>query len=620
MPGSATREESAFSGVAPFLLFPIFLCSALEGFFRRTSGDDWYRAGFHVATGLFGGAALWLYARPASSPIATAAKWAAAWWLGLFGLLWFLGGGFWAIALIPILRQGPKLRAVPIEGPEPEWAKRPLWFPLERLDYISLACVGVMSLALLLSWNNLTPIPPDSYYHIAIARMILEQGAIPTWDDTFYAPIGRPHLYPPVFHLLIAALGLPFGGDVFAGYNLVHALLAPMVVLTAWYVTRWLFDARRAFAAMLTSGAAFDTMGHAYMTTPSTLATNLSLLALVTFLSRRAVLTALLAVVMLYLHSGIPPLFLLGLGLFSLYRREYLRQYLFILALSLTCYSPWAFRMLAHAEWFTQQQNPRQFGVLAYVPDVVLRICWLLSVNVVYILLAVRALPMVKWREARNQALVAQIAAMSLMFLNYGGRFFMHTGQIWSMFIAVPFVRFLDPPVKRRTIGIFLLLAFAPCLIFTGPDDGAAGMAASPLGFSPMISPWVMPVLALVDIRSHIPGIPNFYTVAKEISAYVEERTTPDQIVHSFGDIDLGIKIAVIARRRMSYAAWEEIQGPPSAMQALERFRRSDTRGIFLTKKQTECALAPSNIQWTKMYDIYVGLPGDSMSPSDGKP
>ncbi|MEK7795009.1 MAG: hypothetical protein AAB353_10790 [Candidatus Hydrogenedentota bacterium] len=617
MPGRTTQVDAALRGVARILLFPIFLCSALEGFFRRTSGDDWCRAGFHVATGLVGGVALWLYALPTRSPIATAVKAAVAWLLGLLGLLWFLGGGFWALALIPILRQGAKLKTAPIEAPEPDWTKRPLWFRLERLDYIGLACIGVMASVLLLSWNNLTPIPPDSYYHIAIARMILEQGAIPTWDDTFYAPIGRPHLYPPVFHILIAALSLPFGGDVFAGYNLIHALLAPMVVLTAWYVARWLFDARRAFASMLISGAAFDMMGHAYMTTPSTLATNLSLLALVTFLARRVVLTALLSVVMLYLHSGIPPLFLLGLGLFSLHRREYLRQYLFILALSLTCYSPWAFRMLAHAEWFTQQQNPRQFGVLAYMPDVVLRICWLLSVNVVYILLAARALSMVSWREARNQALVAQIAAMSLMFLNYGGRFFMHTGQIWSMFIAVPFVRFLDPPVKRKTIAIFLLLAFAPCLIFTGPDDGAAGMAASPLGFSPMFSPWIMPVLGLIDVRSHIPGMPNFYTVAKEISAYVEERTTPDQIVHSFGDIDLGIKIAVIAHRRMSYAAWEEIQGPPTAMQALERFRRSDTGGIFLTKNETECALAPSNIQWTNMHGIYVGLPGDATLPRD---
>jgi hypothetical protein len=44
---------------------------------------------------------------------------------------------------------------------------------------------------------------------MAVAQKILERGHIPIWDDWEFAPMGRPHLYPPFLHLSIAF----FSGD-----------------------------------------------------------------------------------------------------------------------------------------------------------------------------------------------------------------------------------------------------------------------------------------------------------------------------------------------------------------------------------------------------------------------
>ena len=52
----------------------------------------------------------------------------------------------------------------------------------------------------------------DMYYHLQTAWGFIQAGGYSNWDFWEYAPFGRPHIYPPLFHILLALfMKLGFG-------------------------------------------------------------------------------------------------------------------------------------------------------------------------------------------------------------------------------------------------------------------------------------------------------------------------------------------------------------------------------------------------------------------------
>ena len=57
----------------------------------------------------------------------------------------------------------------------------------------------------LLLYKYTYPISWDVYYHVHMANLYLEKGLV-FWDYETVAPMGRLIMYPPLFHLILAAL------------------------------------------------------------------------------------------------------------------------------------------------------------------------------------------------------------------------------------------------------------------------------------------------------------------------------------------------------------------------------------------------------------------------------
>lgn len=195
------------------------------------------------------------------------------------------------------------------EAAEPDWIGKRLWFPLERLDRVSLGICAAIGVLFWIGRNSINPYPPDSIYHLLVARQIYDTGAVPMWCDWQFYPLGRPHLYPPLFHLLLAGMAWVLGGDFLAGFRLTESLALPFIFFSTWYLARWLFDARRAFVALLIVGMDYSLVFTAAMGTPSVLATSLMSLMIVFFLSGRWHAATALCVVMLYTHMSLGGIF-----------------------------------------------------------------------------------------------------------------------------------------------------------------------------------------------------------------------------------------------------------------------------------------------------------------------
>src|SRR3989338_10814800 len=72
----------------------------------------------------------------------------------------------------------------------------------------TIGLIGLVTIGIGLGWDTY-PRFLDSYYHLAVIQGFRQHGGVALHAFWESAPAGRPHLYPPLFHLLwwpVAAL------------------------------------------------------------------------------------------------------------------------------------------------------------------------------------------------------------------------------------------------------------------------------------------------------------------------------------------------------------------------------------------------------------------------------
>lgn len=149
------------------------------------------------------------------------------------------------------------------------------------------------------------PLFLDPYYHLFIARQVLDAGGPITYEWWEYAPVGRAHLYPPLFHLILAGL-LKVGCSSVLAIRLVSALVIPAVLGSIYLVMRRLVGASAALASLWVAMAAWTWMLHL----AGALVAGIALIELLWFMvavqERRMVAAACLLALLFYTHLGLP--------------------------------------------------------------------------------------------------------------------------------------------------------------------------------------------------------------------------------------------------------------------------------------------------------------------------
>lgn len=474
-----------------------------------------------------------------------------------------------------------RLSTKPKLEPEPEWERRPLGFPMETLDKVSICLLAGLALMLWLSRAQFIPRPPDGYYHITVAREILRTGCIPLWDAWELAPYGRPHLYPPGFHVLMAALSWP-SGDALRGFQAVSALLPSVALGAVWYLARWLFDARRGFLALLITGMDAPFMAMGLMAIPALLAGALLAFMLVLFLSKRPVAAAVLAALAMYMHLGMAPFVFAGLFLFALQRREYLHSFFGVLALTLLFIAPWYAHIWTYREWFGHPIDRGLWGQFSPGRAAYLKLTWMLVLNVALVMVCIRAARVIRWGESRNRLLLCLVIAFLPVWISYGGRYWANTIPYWSILGAALFAPLLANPLRLRRIAAALALALCPTAALI---TGFGGLA--PNGVYPMISGWMIPPAAAVAGRTIIDASCEAkWNELEELGRYIRERTQPGQIIYCLDSQSrqLAAMIGYHAERPIATAVWEEAWPDPSVERMLDWNVQHDPKGILVRR------------------------------------
>ncbi|MFH0877979.1 MAG: hypothetical protein V1863_07140 [Candidatus Omnitrophota bacterium] len=181
----------------------------------------------------------------------------------------------------------------------PVFARR--FSQLSRWDFYSFVFFGFILVLQAANWFRM-PIFVDCYYHLAAAQGFQEAGGWVGHAFWEYAPVGRPHLYPPFFQLL-ELIFLKMGVAPIFVARFFDFLIFPLFLFVAWFVTKKLFSDELAFLSLFLLNALYPL----YLVLLSNTAFSLGLIfLLLSFLcleQKKLVSSALYLGLVFYTHS-----------------------------------------------------------------------------------------------------------------------------------------------------------------------------------------------------------------------------------------------------------------------------------------------------------------------------
>jgi hypothetical protein len=416
--------------------------------------------------------------------------------------------------------------------------------PLGRFDYWSLGLIAVVAIVLLARLDHLKPSMSDTWYHLGVAHRIVADGEIPGWDWWNYAPLGRPHLYPPLLHLIIAFLAKLSGSVITAG-QLCAALFLPGALLTTWYCARRLLNPAAAFVAiliLLTDLFHFVVM-EAYIA--GCLVNILLPLLVVTFVARRPWWSILLLTLMYYSHLGFPHCVALGLLVFGYKYRPYLRLALKVVGISFIFYTPWLSHVLGNLDWLPVLEKAGMPGGMFE------KMLSLQMFNLVLLGLGFWGIAVAPRTSAARMLPVYMLIGFLPILFSYGGRFFMHTMPMWALLGAGVAGRLLPPQVRtRRIIGI-ALLTLVPVPSISVMKDKIAPM--------PITGSHLLLVVAFSGDSALSKGDKSeaYREDCEQLAQWLKTATRPDEIIH-VNTVWLADMISLLSDRPTDFGAWWE--------------------------------------------------------------
>jgi hypothetical protein len=279
------------------------------------------------------------------------------------------------------------------------WARRNPWDLAACLLFLLLA-------ALILANLSMFPVFLDMPYHLAATRGFMESGGVVTWDWWEFAPAGRPHIYPPLLHVVMSIpLGLGLSEQAVGAFF--SLIMFPLIMLSMWWMVRRLFGPRQAFYSSVLLLVPYAFFRQSAVTTAASLVLALTPLIFLGLERKRWVTPALLLAACLYTHLVLGHLVALALFIYLLHRREMWRGILKVLAAAYILYIPWGLNIALHLSSFSVSEAG---GGAA-------------SVHLLIWMAALAALPLCYIRKGRHYILSSYFLSMIPIVFFYSNRF-----------------------------------------------------------------------------------------------------------------------------------------------------------------------------------------------------
>ena len=411
--------------------------------------------------------------------------------------------------------------------------KKSLW------DFGSKLILASFSFFQFLRWPIL-PQYMDIYYHIQSGWGFIKAGGYSGWDFWQCAPVGRPNIYPPVFHIIIAFL-MKLGVDPIIIAKTAEAAAPVLFLAILWLFIRNNYGQRLAFFVLVASCSSFSfylvLMNHI----PATLAFIFGFLAADLILGGSVLRASLLLSLAFYTHIGVSLFLFLAVILYLIYIKDYRRMPVIIatvLILSLPMTAGYFFRInaISPAGLLINEKYFSQIKLLDY------------AFAFFGLILSARA-------KGKYLFFLSLLLA-SLIFLFYPYRFFSGEGYLPVMLLAAMAIAYIFEKamglkqVLRYAVSLLIifLLALSPTLAFDKPE----GPGQMRCGFKLYDSAFQNLLLANKEAL----WLPQYYLPAARI---IKDNSSDSDIIYSSMDI-IGVALAGISGRATANRLLPEVE------------------------------------------------------------
>jgi hypothetical protein len=187
-------------------------------------------------------------------------------------------------------------------------------------ELYSVAIIGFIVFAQVMQWP-MFPFFIDIYYHLSVMKGFAAAGGYVTHAFWEYAPFGRPHLYPPLFHLFLLML-YKLGLSVINVARSANFLMPIIMLSSIWFVARRLLNKRIAFFALLIASSVYSFYLATITTIPAMLAMISGLFGYYFVERHRPVAASACMVFCFYLHLVMPWVMGAALLLYGMLERQ----------------------------------------------------------------------------------------------------------------------------------------------------------------------------------------------------------------------------------------------------------------------------------------------------------
>ncbi|MCK9615314.1 MAG: hypothetical protein M0R48_07420 [Candidatus Omnitrophica bacterium] len=215
---------------------------------------------------------------------------------------------------------------------------------MRKLSIFDLISLGILALIVIFSAVRFNYLPQfiDGYYHLSVANGFIKSGGWVGWAWWDFAPFGRPHLYPPFYHLILTFL-IKSGFSGLNALRLTEVLIVPLFFFFLWFVSRRLTGDKIAFLALSITSSFFAFYSSVSANVPASLALIFGLLTWLFLKKKKWVSAAIFMSFCFYSHAGIPWMFFTSLLTVTIFNREYRKLALKVILASIIIFMPFIF-------------------------------------------------------------------------------------------------------------------------------------------------------------------------------------------------------------------------------------------------------------------------------------
>lgn len=444
---------------------------------------------------------------------------------------------------------------------------------MDNYDKIALSIILVMSVLMILNWENLPTAEMDTPYHLLMGKMDADYDSVVLWDHYEYAPLGRPQLYPPFLHVIIWWIHDLTGIDYWNIGKLFSLVQYPVALLCLWYFVRTLFGSKIALAslAVLASNRMFWWWEGSVAPTALDLA--IFPLFLLFFYKKRFWISVALLTIFLYSHLGIPYVFILCIALFALFKKEYRVFFVKVLGLSLILFSPWLIHLFLNREWIFASNVSKFFflSLLNFNP-----------LTIVFLFIGFYLL-IKRFSDARYALVLASFLGFLPIMYMYGMRYTMHSPIINCVVFGIGITYAFSKMGKKYANILFvgfliLIMVLSPTLSFIP--------GRSPQGQNPEGAPQEQRIFFQSPFLAMIAGMSGERPKGvwqmdpdetQKMIDWIMENTSEDEILHVTGG-SLACYITLMTGRVTDSGMYHEVRSE-EMYEAIAKERKS---GIFI--------------------------------------